>query len=48
MHWDQFSQQQQKFDTLFKPTVVNAQCNIDSENYPDAEKNCKCNVDNFS
>ena len=36
MRRDQFNQQQRNNDTFYRPTVVNAQCIVGSENFPDA------------
>ena len=36
MQRDQFVQQHQKIDTFYRPSVVNAQCNIGNEKLPDA------------
>ena len=48
MEIDQFNQQHQNNDTFCRPKVVNTQCNIGSEKYPDAGGNCNCAIDNFS
>ena len=39
MQRDQFNQQHQNNDTFYRPSVVNAQCIIGSEKFPDAGKN---------
>ena len=48
MQRDQFNQQHQTNDTFHRPSVVNAQCIIRSENFPDAGINCNCDFDRYS
>ena len=48
MQRDQFIQQHQNNDTFYRPSVVNAQCNIGSETLPDAVINCKYAIDKYS
>ena len=45
MRRDQFNQQHQSIDTLSRPSVVNAQCSIGCEKYPDAGMNCIYAID---
>ena len=45
MQRDQFSQQHQNNDTFYKPSVVNAQCIVGSENIPDAGNNSNYAID---
>ena len=40
MQRDQFNQQYQNNDTFYRPSVVNAQCIIGSEKFPDAGRIC--------
>ena len=48
MQRDQFNQQHQNIDTFFRPSVVNAQCIIRSEKFPEAGINCNYAIDNYS
>ena len=48
MQRDQFNQQHQKNDKFYRPSVVNAQCIIGSENCPDAGIICIYAIDKFS
>ena len=48
MQRDQFNQQHQNNDTFYRPSVVNAQCIIGSEKFPDAGINCNYAIDKFS
>ena len=48
MQREQFNQQHQNKDTLYRPSVVNAQCNIGSEKYLDSEINCNYAFDKYS
>ena len=48
MQRDQFNQQHQKNDTLYKPGVVDAQCIIGSEKFPDAGFICNYSIDKYS
>ena len=45
---DQFDQQRQNNDTLYRLSVVNAQCIIGSKKFPDARKNCNHAIDKYS
>ena len=45
---DQFNQQHQNNDIFYRPSVVNAQCIIGSENFPDARITCNYSFDNYS
>ena len=45
---DQFNQQHQSKDTFYRPSVVNPQCFIGSEKLPDAGRNCKYAIDDYS
>ena len=45
---DQFNQQHQKNDTFYRPSVVNAQCIIGNEKFPDAGINCNYAIDKRS
>ena len=45
---DQINQQHQNKDTFHRPSVVNAQCNIAIEKFPDAGINCKYASDKYS
>ena len=45
---DQFIQQHQKNDTFYRPSVVNAQCIIGGEKFPDAGINCIYAIDKYS
>ena len=47
MQRDQFNQQHQLNDTFYRPSVVNAQCIIDSEKFPDAGINCIYAIDKY-
>ena len=40
MQRDQFNQQHQNNDAFYRPNVVNAQCIIGNEKFPDAGINC--------
>ena len=46
MQRDQFNQQHQNNDTIYRPSVVNAQCIIGSEKIPDADLYCNYGIDN--
>ena len=48
MQGDQFNQQHQNNATFYRPNVVNAQCIIRSEKYPDAGINCNYAIDRYS
>ena len=48
MQRDQFNQQHQINDTFYRPSVVNAQCNIVIENVPDAGIDCNYAIDLYS
>ena len=48
MQRDQFNQQHQNNDAIYRTSVVNAQCVIGSEKYADAGTNCKYAIDKFS
>ena len=48
MQRDQFNQQHQKTDTFYRSSVVNAQCVISSEIFPDAIINSKYALDKYS
>ena len=48
MQRDQFNQQNQKNDTLYRPSAVNAQCITGSEEIPDAGVNCNHAIDEYS
>ena len=48
MQRDQFNQQHQNNDTFYRPSVLNAQCNIGSEKFPDAGLNCNYAIDKYS
>ena len=41
----QFNQQHQNKGTFYRPSVVNAQCIIGSENFPDVGENCNHAID---
>ena len=45
---DQFSQHYQKNDTFYRPSVVNAQCNIGSEKFAAAGRICNYAIDKYS
>ena len=48
MQRDQINKQHQNNDTFYRPSVVNAQCTIGSENIPDAGINCNHAIDKYS
>ena len=48
MQRDQFNQQHRNNDTIYIPSVVNAQCSIGSEKYPDAGIKCNYGIDKYS
>ena len=48
MKRDQFDPQQQIFDTLYRPAVVNVQCIIGSKMFPDAWKKFNYDVEKKS
>ena len=48
MQWDQFIQQYRSNDTIYRPSVVNAQCIIGSEKFPDTGINCNYDFDKYS
>ena len=48
MQRDRFNQQHQNNDTLYRPSVVNAQCILGSEKFPDAGRICIYAFDKFS
>ena len=48
MQKDQFNQQHQKNETFCGPNIVNAQCIIRREKFPDAGKNCNYAIDKYS
>ena len=48
MQRDQFNQQHQNDDIFHRPSVVNAQCIIGSEKFPDAVMNCNYAIDKYS
>ena len=48
MQRDHFNQQHQNNDTFYRPSVVNAQCLIGSEKFPDAGIFCKYAIDQKS
>ena len=48
MQRDQFNQKHQNNDTFYRPSVVNAKCNIGSEKFPDAGINCISAFDKYS
>ena len=48
MQRHQFNQQHQNNDTFYRPSIVNAQCNISNEKFPDAGINSKYTVDKYS
>ena len=45
---DHFNQQHQNNDTFYRPSVVNAQCIIGCEKFPDAGINCIYAIDKYS
>ena len=47
MQRDQFNQQHQNNDTFYRLNVVNANCNIGSEKYPDTGVNRNYDIDNY-
>ena len=47
MQRDQLNQHHQNNDTSYRPSVVNAQCIIGSENYPDAKNICSYAIDKY-
>ena len=48
MQRDQFNQQHQNNDTLYRPSVVNAHCILGNEKFPDAGIICIYAIDKFS
>ena len=48
MQGDQFNQLHQNNNTFYRPSVVNAQCIIGSEKFPDAGINCNYAIDKYS
>ena len=48
MQRDQFNQQHENNDTFYKQSVVNAQCLIGSEKFPDVGRNCNYAIDKYS
>ena len=48
MQRDQFNQQHQNNDTFSRLSVVNAQCIIGSESFPDAKRKCNFAFDKCS
>ena len=48
MQSDQFNQQRRNTDLCYRPSVVNAQCIIGSEKFPDAGIKCSYAVDKYS
>ena len=48
MRRDQFNQQHQNKDTLYRPCVVNAHCIIGGEKFPDVGTLCKFAFDKYS
>ena len=48
MQRGQFNQQHQYKDTIYRPSVVNAQSIIGSEKFPDAGRNCNYAIDKYS
>ena len=48
MQGDQFNQQHQKNDKLYRPSVAKAQCIVGSEKVPDAGINCNYTIDKNS
>ena len=48
MQRDQFNQQHQNNDTFSRPSVVNAQCIIGSEKFPNAGISCNYAIDKYS
>ena len=48
MQTDQFNQQRQITDLFYRPSVVNAQCTIRSEKFPDAGKKGSYAIDKNS
>ena len=48
MQRDHLNQQHQNKDTFYRPSVVNAQCNISSEKLPDAGISCNYAIDKYS
>ena len=48
MQRDQFNQQQQNNCSIYRPSVVNAQCIIGSEKFLDAGRNCNFAFDKYS
>ena len=46
MQRDQFSQKQQNSETFYGPTVVFAECKLDSKKSSDAALNCNYAIDN--
>ena len=48
MQRGQFNQQRQNNDVVCRPFIVDAQCIIGNEKYPDARLHCNYAVDKFS
>ena len=48
MQRDQFNQQHHNNDTFYRPSVVNAQCIIGSEKFPDTGTYCNYAIDKYS
>ena len=48
MQRDQFNQQHQNNDTFYRPSVVNAQCNIGIDKFPGAGINFNYAIDKHS
>ena len=48
MQRDQFNRQHQNIDTFCRPSVVDAQCIIGSENFSDAGRSCNYAIDKWS
>ena len=47
MQRDQFNQQHQNNDTIYRPSVVKAQCIVGSEKFPDTGRNCNFAIEKF-
>ena len=48
MQRDHFNQQHQNNDTFYRTSVLNIQCIVASEKFPDAGKNCNYAIDKYS
>ena len=48
MQRDQLNQQRQNTDLFYRPSVVNAQCIIGSEKFPDTGIRCSFAIDRYS